>query len=345
MHGAGQAGDFDFLHRRDHHFAGVFRRSLARHASLFNRSEEGVGYLYEVSRLAGLPSGFYASWETLLTVTAEDTDVVVLPSTRGVGEEVIAHIRALYEAGVSLIAVGRVDGLEDLFGVRYAPREVHFCGIDANGEHEAVYPFSEPARYDALDAEVLMTADGTPVLYRRDRALLYNISPAAVGRAYFYADCQNARSSISPLLRRTSIALMRELSAPTAVCTTENCGVTLFEDTNGSTMLLVIDYSAHDQAKRNTVSEKTVMLTGDTGSVDAVIDNGSVEIKTYIVGDVNRDGIVDIKDVTVLRRYLAGTTAEADVDVQASDCNGDGVVDIKDVTILRRYLAGTAELG
>ena len=47
----------------------------------------------------------------------------------------------------------------------------------------------------------------------------------------------------------------------------------------------------------------------------------------------------------MLRRYLAGTTAEADVDVQASDCNGDGVVDIKDVTILRRYLAGTAELG
>ena len=228
----------------------------------FNRSEEGVGYLYEISRLAGLPSGFFASWETLLTVTAEDTDVVVLPSTRGVEEKVIAHIRALYDAGVSLIAVGLVDGLEDLFGVRYAPREVHFCGIDANGEHEAVYPFSEPARYDAVGAEVLMTADGTPVLYRRDRTLLYNISPAAVGRAYFYADCQNARSSISPLLRKTSIALMHDLSVPTAVCTTENCGITVFEDTNGNTMLLIIDYSVHDQAKRNTVSEKTVMLTG-----------------------------------------------------------------------------------
>ena len=255
----------------------------------FNRSEEGVGYLYEVSRLAGLPSGFYASWETLLTVTAEDTDVVVLPSTRGVGEEVIAHIRALYEAGVSLIAVGRVDGLEDLFGVRYAPREVHFCGIDANGEHEAVYPFREPARYDACDAEVLMTADGTPVLYRRDRALLYNISPAAVGRAYFYADCQNARSSISPLLRRTSIALMRELSAPTAVCTTENCGVTLFEDTNGSTMLLVIDYSAHDQAKRNTVSEKTVMLTGIDMHGAAAVDGRPLR---RLIGESGRlDGI------------------------------------------------------
>ena len=134
-----------------------------------------------------------------------------------------------------------------------------------------------------------MTADGTPVLYRRGRALLYNISPAAVGRAYFYADCQNARSSISPLLRRTSIALMRELSAPTAVCTTENCGVTLFEDTNGSTMLLVIDYSAHDQAKRNTVSEKTVMLTGIDMHGAAAVDGRPLR---RLIGDNGRlDGI------------------------------------------------------
>ena len=75
------------------------------------------------------------------------------------------------------------------------------------------------------------------------------------------------------------------------------------------------------------------------------IDNGKVVVYTYLLGDVNRDGLVDIKDVTVLRRYLAGTAAEEDVDLLAADCNEDGVVDIKDVTILRRYLAGTAQLG
>ena len=71
--------------------------------------------------------------------------------------------------------------------------------------------------------------------------------------------------------------------------------------------------------------------TGDAGGI------------TFMLGDVNRDGVVDIKDVTILRRYLAGTAT--DVDVPAADCNEDGVVDIKDVTILRRYLAGTAQLG
>ena len=56
-------------------------------------------------------------------------------------------------------------------------------------------------------------------------------------------------------------------------------------------------------------------------------------------GDVNSDGSIDLKDVTVLRRHLAGgwnvTISEAN-----SDVNKDGSIDLKDVTILRRYLAG-----
>ena len=56
-------------------------------------------------------------------------------------------------------------------------------------------------------------------------------------------------------------------------------------------------------------------------------------------GDVNDDGSIDLKDVTTLRRYLAGgwnvTINEAN-----SDVNSDGSIDLKDVTILRRYLAG-----
>lgn len=73
------------------------------------------------------------------------------------------------------------------------------------------------------------------------------------------------------------------------------------------------------------------------------IDNGAVEVYNYLLGDVNGDNVVDIKDVTILRRYLAGTASN--IDLLAADTNGDGRIDIKDVTILRRYLAGIATLG
>ena len=58
---------------------------------------------------------------------------------------------------------------------------------------------------------------------------------------------------------------------------------------HGSTMLLVIDYSAHDQAKRNTVSEKTVMLTGIDMHGAAAVDGRSLR---RLIGDNGRlDGI------------------------------------------------------
>ena len=56
-------------------------------------------------------------------------------------------------------------------------------------------------------------------------------------------------------------------------------------------------------------------------------------------GDVNGDGITNAKDVTVLRRYLAGGYG-AVIDEKVGDVNNDGVTNAKDVTILRRYLAG-----
>jgi hypothetical protein len=116
--------------------------------------------------------------------------------------------------------------------------------------------------------------------------------------------------------------------------------------TNGTAVTL--EFEIVDASENANVSVSYMsgdVYSGDTGAMDVVIDNGSVAIKTFMLGDVNKDGVVDIKDVTILRRYLAGTVSADTEDAPAADCNEDGVVDIKDVTILRRYLAGTAELG
>lgn len=70
------------------------------------------------------------------------------------------------------------------------------------------------------------------------------------------------------------------------------------------------------------------------------IDNGMIIAGDYILGDVNDDGSVNIKDVTILRRYLANWTDYQNIVKMAADVNVDNEINIKDVTILRRYLAG-----
>lgn len=55
-------------------------------------------------------------------------------------------------------------------------------------------------------------------------------------------------------------------------------------------------------------------------------------------GDVNQDGVVDLKDVVVLRRALADWDVTADA-VNA-DVNADNSADLKDAALISRFLAG-----
>ena len=59
-------------------------------------------------------------------------------------------------------------------------------------------------------------------------------------------------------------------------------------------------------------------------------------------GDANVDQNVNLKDVLVLRQYLAGLAQLTSV--PHADVNGDGEVNMKDVLMLRRYLLGQETL-
>ena len=61
----------------------------------------------------------------------------------------------------------------------------------------------------------------------------------------------------------------------------------------------------------------------------------SIVSDTSVLGDVDGDSAIDIKDVTALLNVLAGGTAPGECDI-----NGDGDVDIKDVTELLNILSG-----
>lgn len=57
-------------------------------------------------------------------------------------------------------------------------------------------------------------------------------------------------------------------------------------------------------------------------------------------GDVDKNGVTDINDVTALQEFLANIRSEDNISKTAADANGDGVIDIKDVTSIQEYLAG-----
>lgn len=56
-------------------------------------------------------------------------------------------------------------------------------------------------------------------------------------------------------------------------------------------------------------------------------------------GDANEDGLVDLVDVILIRRYLAGGW-NVTINLSNADVDGDGEVTLTDVILIRRYLAG-----
>ena len=63
------------------------------------------------------------------------------------------------------------------------------------------------------------------------------------------------------------------------------------------------------------------------------------------VGDVNADGDITLRDVLVIRKYVAGVLPENDyIDMDASDIDSDASVSLKDVLLLRKSVAGIIDI-
>lgn len=74
----------------------------------------------------------------------------------------------------------------------------------------------------------------------------------------------------------------------------------------------------------------TVVFTGTVFAAEQI----------FSPGDVNADGTVNLKDVTLLQRYFANTEEVILTTPENADVNADGEKNLKDVTVLQRYAAG-----
>jgi len=69
----------------------------------------------------------------------------------------------------------------------------------------------------------------------------------------------------------------------------------------------------------------------------AVASTGSSEA---MLGDVNGDGIIDVRDVVLVQRHVLGKITLTAEQLKAADINGDGLVDARDVALIMQYALG-----
>lgn len=82
-------------------------------------------------------------------------------------------------------------------------------------------------------------------------------------------------------------------------------------------------------------SAKITDLNGENVEIEVIYN----ESTTGNAGDVNNDNEIDLKDVVLIRRFIAGGW-DVELDTETADVNNDNEVDLKDVVLIRRYIAG-----
>ena len=114
-----------------------------------------------------------------------------------------------------------------------------------------------------------------------------------------------------------------------------------FTKTNGSTVTcsvegLKITYDNTNVTVTNADGTTTIALA----EVQDMYFSNEAGGNEFINGDVNKDNVVNIADVTALIDYLLGADA-TNINVDAADVNGDQAVNIADVTALIDMLLST----
>lgn len=109
-------------------------------------------------------------------------------------------------------------------------------------------------------------------------------------------------------------------------------------------VLFTLSFERLESEESSTVIELSYVQedTFDEAWNDVLLECESINIYTAIKisGDVNSDGVPNLKDLIILRRYLAGGY-DVSINERNADINNDEKINIIDLMLLERYLDGS----
>jgi len=109
--------------------------------------------------------------------------------------------------------------------------------------------------------------------------------------------------------------------------------------------VLILTFKINDEIENGTElgvrisCNKNDVINSELKPLEIKTENGSVTVNKFKYGDVNNDTYINVTDVIMMRRLIAGGY-EQEVIEAAADLNCDGSVNVTDIVLLRRYLAG-----
>jgi len=270
--------------------------------NIYNISEANVAYINSLCNEIGVPTGAVTDFESLLELEADNIDILVLPSLSKATEQVKIKIRELYQNGVSLFAVGNVDGLEDIFGIEYSPVNSKVFSISDGIKTENILPINSDFLYLSKGAEVLLWADNNPVLFKKERALKLNICVSRVG-----VDMWNpsfiGKPNVSEMFKSYCTKLLREVSDSN--CVSEiGTGIVLFTSSDSRKCMMITDCTKLAAEPLNWENEKKITVLFKDNVKQLIYAKDGTTIQTSDIGDGKTCALLSLRPMETKLYYI-----------------------------------------
>ncbi len=189
--------------------------------------------------------------------------------------------------------------------------KTEWFGLQSDGEiylGKTLYAY----KGDAPDRTIVNIADGT-----------VSISDAAFHGLLGLYDVTFPESLTT--IGNEALAYCENLGTVTVPVTVENIGENAFDGCDGIVLSVVRGSATHEYAKANGIA---------------------FEFSGFVIGDINEDAKVNVKDAILLSQYLAGNAELTEAQLDAADVYTDDgeessvTVNENDLTHLAKYIAG-----
>lgn len=114
------------------------------------------------------------------------------------------------------------------------------------------------------------------------------------------------------------------------------------EDESANGCLATLKFKILNGAANSKISisyDEDNVFNSEFSNVKFNTTDGTVSVKSLVLGDVDGDGCVTIIDATVGQRYIAKRVKLTDEQMVCADTNKDGNINLKDITAIQRYIA------
>lgn len=116
----------------------------------------------------------------------------------------------------------------------------------------------------------------------------------------------------------------------------------------GASTLATVDFTVNANATGSTDVKVAVAQVAnsasalaDASTIEAASGTVTVDTATKVIyGDVDANGAIEAKDVTLVSKYVAGLTTFTDTQIKAADVDGNSSIEAKDATLIAKYVAG-----